>query len=223
MCRYGEYVLDFAAVLWDLDGTIVDTEPLWMGAETELAVSYGRTWRDEDAFDLIGSDLLTAGAILKSKLGIDDMTPRQIVDYLIARVVAGLQGEITWRPGAVELIRSLADESVPQALVTMSWHEIADPFGKLLPFDTVVSGDQLERGKPHPDPYLLAAERLGVDPADCLAVEDSPTGAASASAAGCRVLTVPHIISIPPGPRRLTVPTLARVTPTALRTLTFDR
>ena len=192
-----------------------------MGAETELAESNGRTWAEQDALDLIGSDLLTAGAILKSKLDLDDMTPHQIVEFLIERVVAGLQGDIAWQPGAVELIEALAAENVPQALVTMSWHEIADPFGSLLPFNTVVSGDQVERGKPHPDPYLLAAERLGVDARDCLAIEDSPTGAASASAAGCHVLTVPHIVAVPAGPGRATVSTLAGVTPATLRNIVF--
>jgi len=213
-------VTDFAAVLWDLDGTLVDTEPLWMGAEHELAEAYGRVWTTEDSLELVGSALLPAGSIIRDKLDLP-LTPGEIVDHLIERVVAGLAHEVPWQPGAVELIEALEAEGVPQALVTMSWAVIADPIAAVLPFGAVITGDAVPRGKPHPDPYLLAAERLDVDPTACLAIEDSSTGAASASAAGCYVLGVPHAVPVPPGPRRTILPTLADLTPADLRALTF--
>jgi len=213
-------VPDYAAVLWDLDGTIVDTEPLWIGAETELAEAHGQVWTVEDALELVGSDLLASGEHIRTRLGLQ-MSAREVVDFLVTRVVDGLSHDIAWRPGAVELIEALAAEGVPQALVTMSYADIAAPLASALPFGAVVTGDIVPRGKPFPDPYLMAAERLGVAPADCLAIEDSPTGATSANAAGCWVAAVPHMVSVPSAPRRTNVATLAGLTPADLRALEF--
>ena len=200
-------VSDFAAVLWDLDGTIVDTEPLWIAAEHELAAEHGATWTHEDAMALVGSALLDSGAYIRTRLGLD-MSAAEVVDYLVERIVVGLETQIPWRPGAADLVRELADLGTPQALVTMSYRSIAAPVAAHLPLDVVVAGDEVTRGKPHPDPYLRAAELLGVDAADCLAIEDSATGAASANAAGCTVVAVPHMVPVPEQARRLSVTTL---------------
>jgi HAD superfamily hydrolase (TIGR01509 family) len=108
-----------------------------------------------------------------------------------------------WRPGAVELLTVLRDARVPCAMVTMSYARLAATLVAKLPdgtFAAVVTGDQVQDGKPHPEAYLTAAERVGVDPARCVAIEDSPTGVASARAAGCPVLAVPHHVPIEPGP-----------------------
>ncbi|MGJ9423888.1 HAD family hydrolase [Aeromicrobium sp. CF3.5] len=206
---------DFAAVLWDLDGTIVDTEPIWIAAEHELAADHGTTWTEEDALQLVGNALLDSGEYIRTRLGLD-LTAVQVVDYLVARVVAALDHDIPWRPGARELIDGLADQTVPQALVTMSYRAIAAPVVAHLPFQAVVTGDEVTHGKPHPEPYLRAAELLGVDAADCLAVEDSATGAASANAAGCTVVVVPHMVPVPPASRRVSLPSLQGLTPHAL-------
>lgn len=211
---------DYAAVLWDLDGTIVDTEPLWIAAETELAETHGRVWTMEDSLELVGSDLLASGEHIRTRLGLE-MTAREVVDFLVTRVVDGLSQNISWRPGAIELIEALAAEGVPQALVTMSYADIAAPLAAALPFGAVVTGDIVPRGKPFPDPYLMAAERLGVDPTHCMAIEDSPTGATSANAAGCWVVVVPHMVSVPAAPRRAAVPSLDGLSPAALRVLEF--
>ncbi|EFQ84042.1 HAD hydrolase, family IA, variant 3 [Aeromicrobium marinum DSM 15272] len=207
-----------AAVLWDLDGTLADTEPLWMAAEHALAERFGRVWTEEDALALIGSDLMTAGEHLRRHFDAD-MTAAQIVDFLVQRVGAGLQDGVAWRPGAKELVTAFAAAKVPQALVTMSYAVLAEPIARQLPFAAVVTGDAVSRGKPHPEPYLTAAAQLGVDAAACLAIEDSVTGAASATAAGCEVLVVPHMVRVPDGPRRRTLPSLAGTTPDTLRTL----
>lgn len=209
------WVSDFAAVLWDLDGTIVDTEPVWIAAEHELAAEHGATWTDEDALQLVGNALIDSGEYIRTRLELD-LSAAQVVDYLLARVVAALQHDIPWRPGARELIEELAGLAVPQSLVTMSYRAIAAPVVALLPFQTVVTGDEVTHGKPHPEPYLRAAELLGVDAADCLAVEDSATGAASANAAGCTVVVVPHMVSVPPASRRVSLPSLQGLTPDAL-------
>lgn len=209
---------NYAAVLWDLDGTIIDSEPLWMAGEHELAEKYGKTWTQEDGLALVGNSLIGSGEYIKKRLEAD-MSPEEIVDFLVLRLSTALREEIPWRPGARELIDALHAEGTPQALVTMSYASIAEPIAAVIPFGAVVTGDIVTHGKPHPDPYLMAAELLGVDAADCLAIEDSGTGATSANAAGCQVLVVPHFVNVPDAPRRTQLPTLEHVTPDALRAL----
>lgn len=210
--HYRGPVTSYAAVLWDLDGTIVDTEPLWMAAEHDLAASHGKIWTDEDALQLVGNSLIASGEYIREKLEID-LSAEKIVDYLVDRLAASLREHIEWRPGARELIAALDAAGVPQALVTMSYTSIAAPVADALPFAAVVTGDAVARPKPFPDPYLLAAEKLGVDATHCLAIEDSRTGATSANAAGCDVLVVPHFVTVPEADRRRLIPTLAGVTP----------
>ncbi|MEO6471962.1 MAG: HAD family phosphatase [Aeromicrobium sp.] len=212
-----------AAVLWDLDGTVVDTEPLWMDAEQELADAHGKTWTQEDGLKLVGNSLIESGIYIQKRLEID-MSPEEIVDYLVRRLSRRLkEGPISWRPGARELLNALKSEGVPMALVTMSYKSIADPIVEHLPFDAVVTGDAVTHGKPHPEPYLKAAELLGVDPSECVAIEDSGTGAASAHAAGCQVLVVPHFVNVADAPRRTETPTLVGVTPNDLVNLLNGR
>ena len=208
----------YAAVLWDLDGTIVDTEPLWMAAEHELAAAHGKIWTEEDALHLVGNSLIVSGEYIRTTLEID-MSAEEIVDYLVSRLAAALREHIDWRPGARELIEALDAAGVPQALVTMSYASIAEPVASVLPFAAVVTGDAVQRPKPFPDPYLLAAEKLGVDASKCLAIEDSRTGATSANAAGCDVLVVPHFVTVAPAERRVLLPTLEGITPSQLDTL----
>lgn len=211
-------VTSYAAVLWDLDGTIVDTEPLWMAAEHRLAAEHGKIWTEEDALQLVGNSLIASGEYIRDKLEVD-LSAEQIVDYLVESLAGSLREHIEWRPGARELISALDALGVPQALVTMSYTAIAEPIAAVLPFGAVVTGDAVSRPKPHPDPYLLAAQRLGVDASLCLAIEDSRTGATSANAAGCDVLVVPHFVTVPEAERRVLIPTLAGMTPDDLATL----
>ena len=209
---------DFAAVLWDLDGTVVDTEPLWMAAEHELAEAHGAIWTEEDGLALVGNPLIESGRYIQRRLQ-SHLTPEEIVDTLVAQLAEALRREIPWRTGARDLIGALDAAGVPQALVTMSYAPIAEPVAAVLPFGAVVTGDQVIHGKPHPEPYLRAAELLGVDAADCLAVEDSGTGATSANAAGCHVLVVPHFVNVPDAPRRVQRATLEGLGPDSLRDL----
>lgn len=210
---------DLAAVLWDLDGTLVDTEPLWMDAERELAAAYDMPWTQQDGLNLVGNSLIQSGIYIQQRLGID-LEPEAIVDYLVDRLARHLREEqVVWRPGARQLIQSLHAEEVPLALVTMSYAAIADPIATKLPFGAIVTGDAVTHGKPHPEPYLLAAEMLGVDPAACIAIEDSGTGAASANAAGCHVIVVPHFVNVPEAHRRTQIKSLQGVRPADLRAL----
>ena len=210
-----------AAVLWDMDGTLADTEPAWIAAEHRLVAAHGGRWSDEHSLALVGSDLMTAASYIRLHGGVP-LEPEQIVHTLLDDVVGQVARGIPWQPGAVELLCSLRDAGVPCALVTMSWTRLVGAVVDALPggaFGCVVAGDAVGRGKPHPEPYLRAAAALDVDPRACVAIEDSPTGAASAEAAGCHVLAVPHAVDVPPGPGRTVVPSLAGLDPGALGAL----
>ena len=187
------------AVLWDMDGTIVDTEPYWFAAEHAVVAEHGDYWSDDLARSVVGFDLLDSGRFMIEHGGVR-LTPHEIVELLLDSVVTELKREVPWRPGARELLADVRTAGIPTALVTMSWRRFADEVVNALPtgsFDVSVVGEDVERGKPHPDAYLLAAERLGVDITKCVAIEDSPTGVASALAAGAIVLAVPHHVDVP--------------------------
>jgi HAD superfamily hydrolase (TIGR01509 family) len=201
-----------------MDGTIVETEPYWIESEYELVEEHGGTWSDEHALNLVGNDLLVSGRYIREHSGID-IEPSQIVEELLDKVVARIEGAVPWRPGAVELLADLRANDVRCALVTMSYRRFVDPVLAGLPdgtFEVVVTGDAVARGKPHPEPYEKAAAFLGVAPEDTIAIEDSNTGARSAEAAGCRVVVVPNHVTVPPAPGRTLVPSLADLDAAAL-------
>lgn len=187
-----------AAVLWDLDGTLIDSQPYWHAAEYILAARYGGTWDDEHSLALTGADLLDAGRYIQRHMQID-VEPETIVEELVGLVAERLEDAVPWRPGARELLLELVDAGTPCGLVTMSYRALVEPVLASLPdgvFSAVITGDEVSHGKPHPEPYLVAAAKLGAAPQDCLAVEDSRTGASSAAAAGCRVVVAPSHVAV---------------------------
>ncbi len=214
-----------AAVLWDMDGTLVDTEPYWIESEHEVVSDHGNGgWTEAHGHALVGMDLRDAARYMKRhgevRLGVDET-----VEALLDGVVARVRRRIPWRPGARELLEELVREEIPSALVTMSWRRFADAILSALPdgsFQSVVTGDDVSRGKPHPEPYLEGAARLGVPPEACLALEDSPTGARSARDAGCVVVAVPHLVPIPAELRHHELRTLEGVDAGRLRELHRD-
>jgi len=150
------------------------------------------------------------------------MSPAEIVEYLLDGVVAKVQESVPWRPGAVELLDHLRAAEVPIGLVTMSYQRFVAPIVAALPAETfrvIVTGDQVARGKPHPEAYLTAAAALGLAPEECVAIEDSNTGATSAEAAGCPVLVVENHVQVAPGPRRTFAASLTDVTVESLAAL----
>jgi HAD superfamily hydrolase (TIGR01509 family) len=196
-----------------MDGTLIDTEPYWLQAEHRLVEQHGGTWSDEHALALVGHDLMDSARYIREH-GPVPLEPEAIVEVLLGSVRAALAAHVPWRPGARELLDSLGAAGVPCALVTMSWTSLTETFLANVPsdtFDVVVTGDRVSRGKPHPDPYLQAVQLLEVDAGRCVAVEDSPTGAASATAAAVPTLVVPHVVPVPEGPGRSFADSLADV------------
>lgn len=181
-----------AAILFDMDGTIVDTEPYWIEEQTTLVSSFGGEWSYDDALTLVGSGLWHSAAILQGRgveMEIDD-----IIQTLTSRVLERVATDLPWRPGARELLLAAREAGIPTALVTMSVKRMAEHIVSLIPFtafDFVVAGDDVTHAKPHPEPYLMAARLLGVRPEDCIAIEDSSTGLAAAVASGAVSIGVP--------------------------------
>lgn len=215
----------FRAVLWDMDGTIVDSEPYWITAEAELVRSFGGSWSKEQALELVGSALENSARILQEagvKMGVEE-----IIAHLTTRVVEQFsEFGVPFRPGARELLHSLREAGIPSALVTMSMRRMAEHVASLIgfpAFDVIVGGDDVVRPKPWPEPYLQAAEMLGVDPGDTIAIEDSPTGLRSAISAGTVSVGVPHIVSLDEIGADVLLPTLQGVSVSDLNTLFLQK
>jgi len=210
-----------AAVLWDMDGTLVDTEPYWIASEHKLVAEFGGTWTDDDAHSIVGFDLLDGAVELRDRGGVR-LEPVEIVERLLDGVIAMAAAELPWRAGARELLAECARAGIPCALVTMSWRRLADAVLAAAPtgsFAASITGDEVIRGKPDPEPYLAAAAALGADPSACVAIEDSPTGVASAMGAGCATLGVPHVVPLTAVPGLTIVESLADVALADLRAL----
>ncbi len=186
------------AVLWDMDGTIVDSEPYWMAAETRMVESFGGVWTHEHGIQLVGRGLEDSASILQ-RAGVRREIP-DIVSTLTDEVTSMLRtSPPEFRPGAVDLLRALREAGIPTALVTMSLRRMADAVvAALAPhdFDAIVSGDSARRPKPYPDPYLQAAELLGVDIERCIVIEDSPGGVRAGLASGAITIGVPHFLPL---------------------------
>jgi len=215
------------AVLWDFDGTLADSEHLWIESEYEVIGELGGTWSDEHAKHLVGNALIDSGRYIVKTIGREgDVDPGWLMDQLTARVTAKLEsGTIPWRPGALELLADLNAAGVRCALVSASYRTMLDAVVRRLPegsFDSVVAGDEVRVGKPDPEPYLKAARQLGVDPARCVVLEDSNPGSASGNAAGALVLAIHNMVEISAAPRRIHLTTLEGLDTARLATLLVE-
>ncbi len=213
-----------AAVLFDLDGTLIDSEYYWMASERALAENHGKDWTEEDGKNLIGLSLDESSRLIKAHLQ-SDLEPVEIVRQLTDSVNNLLGSKVPWRPGARELLLTLREAGIKTALVTMSMRrtalQVVDAIG-FEAFDVIVAGDDVVRGKPHPEPYLKAAELLGVRPEDCVAFEDSVNGLTSAEAANTKAVGIPNMMNIPAKSGRILWPTLDGVTVQDLQNLFRD-
>ncbi|HEV3380500.1 MAG TPA: HAD family phosphatase [Trebonia sp.] len=212
--------MSLAAVLFDMDGLLVDTEPLWLETETEVTRRLGAPWTEQDQEALLGGSMERSVSYLlarATRLVPPETVARWLIDGMLERTRAG---RVVIRPGAREIVAEVAAAGVPYALVTSSQRVFAEAVldATGLPFPVTVCGEDVAETKPAPDPYLLAAKLLDVDPENCVALEDSPNGAASAGAAGCRVVAVPSLVPIPPVPgQRMVVASLTELTLATLR------
>lgn len=197
-----------SAVLWDMDGTLLDSEKLWDIPLFEAAERLGGTLSPAARAAMVGSNVPTTLDILFADVGVvpsldERADTARFIDKRMAEIFAG---PLPWQPGAPEALALVRSTDLPTALVTSTERALTelalDTLGRSH-FDVVICGDEVSgRNKPLPDPYLKAARLLSVDPAHCLAIEDSPTGVASATAAGCTTLVIPSEVPVPPGERR---------------------
>ena len=197
-------------VLFDMDGLLIDSEPLWLQAERSVMSKLGGDWTEADQMALLGGSLDRTVRYLLAKAA-RPAPPEVVGKWLMAGICDRVRRDgVPLRPGARELLAAVARAGLPHALVTSSERSFMDAVlvSTGLRFDAVVCADDVTATKPAPEPYLLAAKLLGADPARCFALEDSPNGVASAEAAGCRVIAVPSLVPIEPAPGRTVVRSL---------------
>ncbi len=205
------------AILWDMDGTLIDSEPFWQAAEYDVVASGGGVWTHEQALTLVGFDLMDAAHVLIAAGA--PGTPEDVVKFLVERVSAQLRTAVPWREHAASTLAWVRELGIPCALVTSSYGPVAHAFADATvpgTFEVVVSGDVVKRGKPHPDPYLQAARALGVDATQCIAVEDSKTGITAALASGARTIGIEAIMPVEPAPGLSRIRSLDQLTPSVL-------
>lgn len=188
-----------AAILFDHDGTLVDTEPVWAAAKVALAAEFGGTWTEQDTLDCLGLSMKFTLDRLRER-GVD-LPDEQINERLVAKVREALaHQQVEFLPGIERFLNQVRDAQIPAAIVTNATTSIAQRTADAAPegtFSVVIGNDETTHPKPDPQPYLLAAQRLGVEPSRCVALEDSPSGVRSATAAGMKVIVVPGELEVP--------------------------
>ncbi|MGP4047455.1 HAD family hydrolase [Streptomyces sp. 2A115] len=213
------------AVLLDMDGTLVDTEGFWWDAEVEVFARLGHTLDDSWRHVVVGGPMTRSAGFLIEATGAD-ITLAELTVLLNDGFEDRIGRALPLMPGAQRLLAELTKHRIPTALVSASHRRIIDRvLTSLGPrnFALTIAGDEVERTKPHPDPYLLAAGGLGAEPARCVVIEDTATGIASAEAAGCHVVAVPSVAPITPAARRTVVPSLEQVDLPFLRGLMTEK
>lgn len=188
-----------AAILFDHDGTLVDTEPVWAAAKVALAAEFGGIWTEQDTLDCLGLSMKFTLDRLRER-GVD-LPDEQINERLVAKVREALaHQQVEFLPGIERFLTQVRDAQIPAAIVTNATTSIAQRTADAAPegtFSVIIGNDETTHPKPDPQPYLLAAQRLGVEPSRCVAVEDSPSGVRSATAAGMKVIVVPGELEVP--------------------------
>lgn len=202
------------AVLFDMDGTLLDSETLWDVALEDLASALGGDLSPRARRRMIGSSLARSIAIVHDDLGID-ADPESSGAYLTQRTAELFRTALVWKPGAERLLRAVNDAGVPAALVTSTHRALTEIALDMLGrdrFAASVCGDEVAHPKPHPEPYLIAAGLVGATPSQCVAIEDSLLGVTAAEAAGCAVLAVPSEVPLEPAPTRTVRASLSGLT-----------
>lgn len=177
------------AVFWDLDGTLIDSEPYWHAGEMEIAKAHGGYWDEQLAWSCSGTPLANCAAVIRAHG--TDLPPEQIGQMMVDYVTKRELEHLPWNPGVLDVLASLTAAGVPSVLVTTSPRVLAQNVVKQAPagaFSGFICGDDDVPNKPDPAPYLAAAKMLGIEGTDamahCIALEDSITGLTSAVASG---------------------------------------
>jgi HAD superfamily hydrolase (TIGR01509 family) len=189
----------FAAVLFDMDGTLVDSEKIWQIGLEELAAHIGVDLEPSVRAAMVGTTTPEAMAILYAANGLTSRDAGEDGQWLEDRVLVLFAEGASWRPGARELLEAVRAAGLRTALVTATARPLVEVMLDTLGrhnFDAIVTDDDVLNGKPDPEPYASAAAAVGVDPRDCVAIEDSPNGILSALAAGCTVVAVPAEVDL---------------------------
>jgi HAD superfamily hydrolase (TIGR01509 family) len=201
------------AILFDMDGLLIDSEPLWFEVESEVMAHLGGQWSAADQRELVGGSLQRSIDYLLSR-ATRAATRAEVARWMVDGMTALLRERgVQVLPGARELFAAVTDAGMPNALVTSSERQIMEAvIPKLgMAFGATVCAEDVRESKPAPEPYLLAAELLGVDPGGCIVLEDSPNGVAAAEAAGCLVVAVPSLLPIPAQPGRVVASSLSHI------------
>ncbi len=208
-----------------MDGLLVDTEPLWFETEGEVMARLGGgPWTKEDQEALLGGSMDNTVGYLLARAA-EPALPSEVARWMTEGMLKrAAEGRVAVRPGARELLDEVAAAGIPHALVTGSQRPFTEAVlaSTGFRFPVVVTGDDVTRTKPDPEPYLLAAKLLTAAPANSVALEDSPNGVTSATTAGCRVIAVPSLLPIPPAPGRLVAESLTKISLTTLRSLALQ-
>jgi HAD superfamily hydrolase (TIGR01509 family) len=200
------------AVLFDMDGTLIESEGLWAISLQQLAAEHGGVLSEPARLSMVGTDMVASMAIFREDLGLPDLDFVTSTDRLVELTETLFAAGLPWRPGALALLTAVRDAGIPTALVTSTQRRLVKiALETLGSFDAVVCGDEVDHAKPHPWPYRRAASLLGVDIARCVAIEDSVTGIRSATAAGAVVIGVPGEVVLPTDLGAVIVPSLSEV------------
>ena len=203
-----------SAIFFDMDGTLIDSEPLWLEAEIEIMEELGCNWDQQDQINCLG------GPIDKTENYMQDRSNNiKPFGYFTKKLDDVMEQKLSTKlnliPNALEIINECKISEIKIALVTASSGRLMRAVLKRFPvgiFDTTVSYDDVKRSKPDPEPYSLAAKTLGVDITKCVVLEDSLTGIQSGLSAGAQVIGIPHLVKMPSNPNLRVVESLSEIT-----------
>ena len=211
-----------SAVLFDMDGTLLDSEKLWAVGLSDLCARLGFTMDEALRGRLVGMDHMQSMRRLHSELGIGQDGVHDSAEWLLKRMGELFRGGVVWQPGAQELVHQVREAGLATGLVTATKRVLVDVIVSTIDpnqFDVSVCGDEVAHNKPDPQPYAEAMRKLGVPARECIAIEDSKTGVTSAVAAGCPVLAVPSEVAIDGDDDVTVAPNLIDIDVEALRTV----